>query len=92
MASHILWKMKNDGVGGRVYPPTDVTSYEREVCTRYMSALCSPSRISLRTALVCRGFIIKDTSVCGLIWAAIGAPTRLRIKEKSGHYNGPIYL
>jgi len=31
--------MKNDSFGGRVYSPTDVTSYQREVCTRYTSAL-----------------------------------------------------
>jgi len=31
---------------------TGVTSYEREVCSRYTSALCSPSRLSLGTALV----------------------------------------
>jgi len=55
------------------YSPTDVTSYEREVCTRYTLALCSPSRLSLRAALVRRGFITKDTSVCKLICAAIGA-------------------
>jgi len=41
----------------------DVTSDEREVCTHYTSALCSPSRLSLGTALVRRGFITKDTSV-----------------------------
>jgi len=38
------------------------------------------SRLSLGTALVHRGFITKDTRVCRLICAAIGAPTRLRIK------------
>jgi len=43
---------------------TDVTSYECEVCTSYTSALCSHSKLSLGTALVCRGFITKDTSVC----------------------------
>jgi len=37
---------------------TGVTFYER-----YTSALCSPSRLSLGTALVRRSFITKDTSV-----------------------------
>jgi len=81
--------MKN----GRVYSPTDVTSYEREVCTRYTSALCKPCKISMRTALVRLGFITKDTSVCRLICAAIGALcTKLRIEEKFGHYNRPRNL
>jgi len=71
---------------------TGVTSYEREVCSRYTSALCSPNMLSTRTALVRRGFITKDTSVCGLICAAIDTPTRLQIKENSGHYNGPRNL
>jgi len=31
--------------------------------------------------------ITNDTSVCRLICAAIGAPTKLWIKEKSGHYH-----
>jgi len=43
---------------------TDVTSYDCEICSRYTSALCSPSRIRLRTALVCRSFITKDTNLC----------------------------
>jgi len=38
------------------------------------SAPCSPSRLSLRTALMCRGFITKDTSGCRLICAAIWRP------------------
>jgi len=66
--------MKNDGVGGRVYSPVDVTSYECEVCTRYASALYSPSRLNLETALVRQGFITKYTSVCRLICAAIWRP------------------
>jgi len=33
--------MKNDGVGGGVYSPTDVTSHEREVCARYVSVQVS---------------------------------------------------
>jgi len=41
-------------------------------------------------------FVMKprdhNTGVCRLICAAIGAPTRLRIKEKSGHYNEPRNL
>jgi len=76
----------------RVYSPTDVSSYEREVCTLYTSALCSPSRLSLGAALVRRGFISKDTCECRLICVSIGAPTRLRIKEKSGYYNVPRNL
>jgi len=35
------------------------------------SAPCSPSTLSLGTALVRRGFITKDTSVCRLICVAI---------------------
>jgi len=66
--------MKNDSVGGHVYSPTDVSSYEREVCTRYTSASGSPSRLSLGTALVRKGFLTKDTSVCRLICAAIWRP------------------
>jgi len=50
---------------------TYVTSYEREVCVSYTSALCSRSRLSLGAALERRGFITKDTSVCRLICAAI---------------------
>jgi len=75
MAAHILSWMKNDGMGGRVYSPTDVTSYECEVGTRrYTSALCSPSWLSLGTAQVRRGFTTKDTSVCRVICAAICRP------------------
>jgi len=53
---------------------TNVTSYECEVCVSSKSALSSPSRLSLVTALVRRGFITKDTSVCRLICAAIWRP------------------
>jgi len=35
MAAHIRSWMNNDGVGGRVYSPTDVATYEREVCIQY---------------------------------------------------------
>jgi len=69
--AHII----NDGIGGHFYSPTDVTSNEREDCTRYTSALCSPSMLSLGTAQVRRDFITNDTSVCRLICAAISAPT-----------------
>jgi len=55
---------------------TGVASYERKVCSRNTSALCSLSRLGLGTALVRRGFITIDTRVCRLICAAIGAPTR----------------
>jgi len=53
---------------------TDVTSYECAVCISYTSALCSPSRLSLGAALMRRGFITPDTSVCKLICAAIWCP------------------
>jgi len=66
--------MKNDRVDGRVYSPTDITSYEREFCARYMSTPYAPSRLSLGTALLHRGFITKDTSVCRLICAVIWLP------------------
>jgi len=39
-----------------------------------LSAPCPPSSLSLRTALVRRGFITKDTSVCRLICDAIWRP------------------
>jgi len=42
--------------------------------SRDTSAPCSPSRLSLGTALVRRGFISKDTSVCRLICAAVWRP------------------
>jgi len=61
--------MKNDAVGGRVYSPTDETSYESEVCKRYTSALCSPSRLSLATAelrLWCGEVSSQRTLVCDL--------------------------
>jgi len=73
--------MKNDGVGGRVYSPTDVTSYERKVCTCYTTALYSPIRLSMGTALVRRGLITKDTIVCRLICAAIGAQISLHLLD-----------
>jgi len=41
------------------------------VVTNSMLALCSPSRLSLGTALLRRVFITKDTSVGRLICAAI---------------------
>jgi len=66
MAAHTLTRMKNDSVGGHGYSLNRVSSYEREVCSRYTSALCSPSRLSLGTAQVRRGFITKDASVCSL--------------------------
>jgi len=50
--------------------------------THYTSALCSPSRLSLGTALVRRGFITKDTSVCRLISAAIWHPYSTMNKGK----------
>jgi len=56
---------------------TDETSYENDVCTRYTSALWSPSRLSLGTALVRRGFTAKDTNLCRVICAAIGAPSTM---------------
>jgi len=40
------------------------------VSSRDTSAPCSPSRLSLGTALVRRGFITKDTTVCRLIFVA----------------------
>jgi len=52
---------------------TAVNSYEREVCTRLTSALCSPRRLSIVTAVVHWGFLTKHTSVCRLICAAICA-------------------
>jgi len=68
--SMILW-IKNDGVGGRVY------SFDRcnflwaqSLFTLHNSALFSPSRLSLGTALVHRDVITKNTSVCRLICAA----------------------
>jgi len=60
-----------------------VTTYEStvaycrlalHVCSRDTSALCSPSRQSLSTALVRRGFISKDTSLCRLICVAVWRP------------------
>jgi len=44
------------------------------VSSRETSAPCSPSRLSLGTGLVRRGFITKDTSVCRLICAAVWRP------------------
>jgi len=44
------------------------------ISSRATSAPCSPGRLSLGTALVHRGFITKDTSVCRLICAAIWRP------------------
>jgi len=57
-------------------------------CASYTSGLCSPSRLGLGTALVHRGFITKDTSVCvDRSVRPFGSLNRLWIKEKSGHYN-----
>jgi len=42
--------------------------------TRQLPAQCLPSRLSLGTALVPRGSLTNDTSVCRLICVAIGAP------------------
>jgi len=44
------------------------------ISSRDTSAPYSPSRLSLRMALVCRGFITKDTSACKLICVAIWRP------------------
>jgi len=44
------------------------------VSSRDTSAPCSPSRLSLGTALVHRSFITKNTSVCRLICVAIWCP------------------
>jgi len=61
----------------------------QDTITRVWLLLLLLIPLSLGTALVRRGFITKVTSVSSLICSAIGSPTRLQMKEKSGHYNEP---
>jgi len=89
MAAHTLSRINLTELVAVYVLKADVTSYKCEVCLSFTSVFCSPIRLNLGMALVCRGLITKDISVCILIYTDIGAPTRLRIKEQSGHYNKP---